>query len=464
VSITDPLLSIVIPVYNEVNSVLELIRLVQKEPHRKEIIIVDDCSSDGTREHLQKLDAPNIRLFLNERNQGKGFCLQKGFAEARGDIVIIQDADLEYYPDEYGALIQKIVEGKADVVYGSRFLGAHRAFLYWHFLGNTVINLIANVALNTCLTDLMTCYKALRRPVLQSLTLKANRFGIEPEITAEVFKRGYRVYEVPISYNGRGLDEGKKIKWTDFFSCVYWLLRSMLRGVDVGQDTLLKIRLMKRNNRWTYTMLKPFLGAAILELGAGMGTFSRMLIGRGRRVTLLEANPEYARMLGEQFVGNPDVTILHADAIVVDSAVGTTRFDTVVANNLLEHISDDVNLVQRVARILLPGGRLILVVPAHPRLFGAFDKAAGHYRRYRRADLRKLVESQGFAVETMCYMNALSAIGWFVQFGLLRGKRMPGSSARLVDRFIPAIAAVERAVKPPFGLWLFCVARRAGSA
>jgi len=222
-------LSIIIPVYNEKNTVLELIRLVKEEKHAKEIIIVDDASTDGTKDLLNNLNDRHLKVVFNKKNRGKGYCLRQGIKHVSGDIVIIQDADLEYYPDEYGILIAKIIEGKADVVYGSRFLGAHRVFHFYHHLGNLVLNLIANVLLDTDLTDLMTCYKAFKSDCIKSLRLRANRFGIETEITAEVFKRRYKVYEVPISYNGRGYEEGKKIKWTDFFVCLYWLLRASLR-------------------------------------------------------------------------------------------------------------------------------------------------------------------------------------------------------------------------------------------
>ena len=223
-------LSIIIPVYNEANTILEVIRLVKAEHHKKEIIIVDDASIDGSRELLEKIKDENIRVLFNEKNRGKGFCLRRALEYVTGDIVIIQDADLEYYPDEYGLLIRKILEGKADVVYGSRFLGGpHRVFYFHHYLGNKILNLLANILLNTNLSDLMTCYKAFKKDVIKSLTLKADRFGIEPELTAEVFKRGYRVYETPISYDGRTYEEGKKIKWTDFFVCLYWLVRASLR-------------------------------------------------------------------------------------------------------------------------------------------------------------------------------------------------------------------------------------------
>ncbi|MFA6384010.1 MAG: glycosyltransferase family 2 protein, partial [Candidatus Omnitrophota bacterium] len=162
-------------------------------------------------------------------NRGKGYAIRQALRKVSGDIVVIQDADLEYYPDEYGLLIEKIVQGKADAVYGTRFVGSHRVFYFYHFMGNYALNMIANIILNTTLSDLMTGAKAFRTEVIQSLTLRANRFGIEAEITAEVFKRKYRVYEVPVSYSGRTYEEGKKIIWVDFFKCLAWLIRAALR-------------------------------------------------------------------------------------------------------------------------------------------------------------------------------------------------------------------------------------------
>ena len=224
--LSDPLLSVVMPVYNERATIEEIVGRVLAVPIRTELIVVDDCSSDGTRERLVELQRERgFNLILQRRNQGKGAALRRGFQEVSGDIVIIQDADLEYSPEEYPQLIELICEGRADVVYGSRFLGRHRVFLFTHYLGNRLLTFITNVLYNTMLSDMETGYKVMRAEVVRSFALRSNGFGIEPELTAKIFKRGYRVYEVPITYDGRGYDEGKKISWRDGVVALWVLLR-----------------------------------------------------------------------------------------------------------------------------------------------------------------------------------------------------------------------------------------------
>jgi glycosyltransferase involved in cell wall biosynthesis len=224
--LVNPLLSVVMPVFNELATVDEIIRRVLAVPLRIELIVVDDCSTDGTRARLQELQRElGFTLRLQPRNAGKGSALRAGFEKITGDIVLIQDADLEYSPEEYPALVELICSGHADVVYGSRFLGRHRVFLFTHYAGNRALTLLTNVLYNTMLTDMETCFKAMRVEVLRSMTLRSDRFGIEPELTAKIFKRGYRVYEIPITYNGRGYDEGKKITWVDGVDAVWTLLK-----------------------------------------------------------------------------------------------------------------------------------------------------------------------------------------------------------------------------------------------
>ena len=227
--INDLLLSVVIPCFNEKDYIRELVAKVRNAPvTNKEIIIIDDCSTDGTKELLKNEVEPHVKkVIYHEKNLGKGAALRSGFKEATGDIVIVQDADLEYNPNEYGKLIRPIVDDKADVVYGSRFLGSHehRVLWYWHTLGNRVLTTLSNMLTNINLSDMETCYKVFTKDVIQKLHLRENGFGIEPEITAKVAKLKCRIYDVGISYSGRTYAQGKKIGWKDGFYAIYCILR-----------------------------------------------------------------------------------------------------------------------------------------------------------------------------------------------------------------------------------------------
>ncbi len=222
----DPLLSVVMPVFNEKATLDEIVGRVLAVPVRIELIAVDDASTDGSREMLEKLSREKgFQLLLQDRNRGKGAAVRQGIEAATGDVIVVQDADLEYSPEEYPDLLDLIRKGKADAVFGSRFIGRHRCFLFTHYLANLFLNLVTNVLYNTTMTDMETCFKAVRADVLQSLELKSDRFGIEPEITAKLFKRGARVYEVPITYEGRDYSEGKKITWRDGFPALWALIK-----------------------------------------------------------------------------------------------------------------------------------------------------------------------------------------------------------------------------------------------
>jgi glycosyltransferase involved in cell wall biosynthesis len=225
----EALLSVVIPVYNEQEFVLELIRRVQDVPVPKELVIVNDASTDGTRAKLDAVTDENVRVFHHEVNKGKGAALHTGFREARGKIVLIQDADLEYDPNEYPRLIQPILDGRAEVVYGSRFIGeTHRVLYYWHSVANKGLTMVSNWFTNLNLTDMEICYKVFRRDVIQSIPLREERFGFEPEVTAKLARKGCRIYETPVSYSGRSYTEGKKIGLKDAFRAVYCIVRYAL--------------------------------------------------------------------------------------------------------------------------------------------------------------------------------------------------------------------------------------------
>jgi len=245
-ALIDPKLSVVIPVYNEKATIDEILRRVIETPFRKEIVLVDDCSTDGTRQILEKMarlqstgeaqapafdggdpiDLRDLRIFFQTQNQGKGAALRRGFAEVTGDIVLVQDADLEYDPRDYDKLLEPLVDGRADVVFGSRFLGGpQRVHYFWHYVANKMLTLLSDIFTNLKLTDMETCYKVFRRAVLQGIQLKSDRFGFEPEITAKVAKGNWRIYEVPISYAGRTYEEGKKITWKDGVQALWCIIR-----------------------------------------------------------------------------------------------------------------------------------------------------------------------------------------------------------------------------------------------
>src|SRR5438034_4844372 len=343
-----PTLSVVVPCYNERATVAELLRGVKEVPVDKEIIVIDDKSTDGAKDVVAALARqwPEIRHVLQPVNKGKGAALRRGIAEARGEIVLIQDADLEYDPDEYPKLIQPIVDGHADVVFGSRFEGyPRRVMLYWHRMGNTFLTFLSNLTTNLDLTDMETCYKVFRRDVIQSINLQSNRFGIEPEVTAKVAKRGYRIFEVPISYYGRDYWEGKKISWKDGFSAIWTILKYGLFDDPANEPstykTIRRLDQLKRYNRWIWDRVKPFVGQRVLEVGAGSGTMTRFLYGRELIVAADNETP-YVHRLRNRFRRNPGITVetLNLDN---DAALELAKYqlDTVTLINVLEHTADD---------------------------------------------------------------------------------------------------------------------------
>src|SRR5229473_6940059 len=248
--------SVVIPVFNERGTIEQVVSAVRAAPvEHIEIIVVDDASTDGTQDVLkEKISTMADRIIYQPSNCGKGAALRAGFAAATGDIILVQDADLEYSPEDYPALLEPILSGKADAVFGSRFMGGqpHRVVYFWHMVGNKLLTLLSNMATNLNLTDMETCYKVFRREVVQSITIESRRFGIEPELTAKVARRGYRVYEVPISYYGRTYEEGKKIGWKDAMSALWTIVKHLFRetedSANVGHVTLARLARLEPYN------------------------------------------------------------------------------------------------------------------------------------------------------------------------------------------------------------------------
>ncbi|MEW6357994.1 MAG: glycosyltransferase [Planctomycetota bacterium] len=456
----DITLSVVMPVYNEIATIGEILRRVQAAPIPKEIIVVDDGSTDGTRDILRGVAARGeARIVFMRKNCGKGAALREGLKRVTGDIVIIQDADLEYYPDEYPQMIELIVDGKADVVYGSRFLGRHRAYLFWHYMGNLLINFIANLLYNTTLTDLETCYKAFRREVLDGMKLYSNSFGFEPEFTARVFQRDLRVYEVPISYAGRTYEEGKKITWRDGFVALYWLIWCKFFGFDINREMLARMGMVSRYSRWISGRILPFLGEKVLEIGSSVGNITRRLLGP-RQVIASDKSAKVVDNLRRHFVEGDKLRIVQYDvADPPPAALCDAGIDTIVAINVLEHVKGDDAALRSMRDILRPGGRAVLVVPAFATIYCRLDENLGHYRRYDKIPFLRKVKAAGFAITRCTYLNMLGAPGWLINGKILRRGMMPKQQMRLFNK-MAWILDLEELIGPPFGLSLLVIAEK----
>lgn len=461
-----PLLSVVIPCYNERATVAELLRRVREVPIDKEVIVVDDKSTDGSAGVVAALaeEWPELRHVFQPFNQGKGAAIRRGIAEARGDIVLIQDADLEYDPEEYPKLIQPIVDGHADVVFGSRFAGyPRRVMLYWHRMGNTFLTFLSNMTTNLDLTDMETCYKVFRREVIQSITLNSDRFGIEPEITAKVAKRGYRIYEVPISYYGRDYWEGKKINWKDGFSALWTILKyGLFDDAKSEPRTYLTLRRrgrLKRYNRWVWDRVKPFIGQRVLEVGAGSGTMTRFFYGR-ELIVATDKETAYVDRLRNAFRRRPGIAVEYLDIEKPQSReLARYNFDTVTLINVLEQAADDVAALANAYALLVPDGRVVIYAPADPALFGAMDKGIGHQRRYSREDLEQKLRAAGFEVEYVGFQNRISRLAWRFNSSIMRRGSLPAGQSRIFDRLVPILKAFDGA-NPRKGLSIVAVGRK----
>ncbi len=460
------LLSILIPLYNEEEFIQTILERVLAAPlprtgHEldREVIIVDDASRDGSFEAVQDYIASHhgvpVRLLRHTVNQGKGAAIRTAIAHARGQFSIIQDADLEYDPAEYAKLLRPLLNGAADVVYGSRFTvaGERRVLYYWHSIANYVLTTLCNIASDLNLSDMETCYKVFRTSLLQSIPLRSDRFGIEPEVTIKIAKRQARIFEVPISYHGRTYEEGKKIGLRDAFNAL-WVILRFWHSSDVykseGPDILDALANAHNFNRWMADTVRPYLGQDVLELGAGTGNLTRHLAPRRNRYIATDIDCEHLARLRARLQHRPNVTTGICDLTnAADFEPFERQMDSVVCLNVLEHIEDDMAGLRRIHSTLRPGGRAVVLVPQGARVFGTLDTALGHYRRYSKDELASKLTSAGFRVESVLEFNRITYPGWYLNGRLLKRRTFSRLQLSLFDRLVPMWRAIDQSLPWP---------------
>jgi SAM-dependent methyltransferase len=479
-------LSIVVPFYNELRTLPAVIeRLLAVDfaglGVETELIFVDDGSTDTSRSLLDPPPREDVRLIVHERNQGKGAAVRTGLEAATGDILCIQDADLEYHPADLPALVRPILDGEFEVVYGSRFKGSAAGLYYSHRVANRLLNLMVNVAFNRYLSDVYTGYKVFTRKAFSGLRLTARTFTVEMELTSHFLRKGLVIFEVPISYRARTYAEGKKIHFKDGFLAVGAVLRYRLRpaprelgpaarrapdspgtartldgGATIHTLGLEDLTAARRYRRYLFSQLAPYLGQNVLEVGAGLGDFSAQLIDR-ERLVVADSDPVCVRALEERFSGRPGVEVISGDPAELKVE---PRVDTVVAINVLERLVDDAAALRGMAETVVPGGNLLVLVAGYPQLAGPFDRALGNLRRYTPDGLRAAVEAAGLVPEVVRPVNFLGGLAWWTAVRVGRQGRPTPALVRLYDRLvIPAERLLERRVRPGFGQSVLCVAR-----
>ncbi|MDX2178241.1 MAG: glycosyltransferase [Bryobacteraceae bacterium] len=467
-------LSILIPVYNERTVVEKSLSQVLSAPLPenldRELVIVDDRSTDGTWDILERLAAgeARIKLLRHEVNQGKGAAIRTAIQHATGDFSLVQDADLEYDPNEYPKLMAPLLAGYADAVFGSRYLSGEqrRVLPFWHSMMNSALTGLSNVFSNLNLTDMETCYKAFRTDLLKSIPIRSNRFGIEPELSMKAAKRRLRIYEVPISYHGRTYEEGKKIGWKDGVNALgvivkFWLIDD-LYSQPYGRAFLNNMSGTPQYLNWIADWFRPHLGDRVLELGAGIGNLSGLLMGKRLLYVAAERDPLYLHALRNRFLRTPNVEVRAIDPeSPAEIRTAGEMFETLLCVNVLEYLENPAVMLDALHTAAVPGARLLVLVPNGKSLRGTLDETLGHRRRFEADELRSLLATAGFDVESVQSFNRAGTPAWWLFGKVLERRYINKITLKIFDKTVWLWREIDGLLPWP-GVSLVAVARKRG--
>lgn len=467
-------LSVLIPVYNELYTVDECIKrvLAVKSPYISniELVVVDDGSTDGTREILRELQSKHSGQLVyieHKMNQGKGAAIRTAIDNARNDICIIQDADLEYNPNDYHRIMVPFVEADADAVFGSRFLvGDYARLLYYkHAIINRFLTFLTSIITDINFTDMETCYKAVRTRLLKSIPIRSNGFDLEPEISIKLAKRGAHIFEVPISYSGRTNEEGKKIGWKDGIKALgalikYYFVDDIYKEDEYGSHILSGLSHAPKFSKWMADAVRPYIGKRVLEIGAGIGNLTRYFIPR-TRYTVSDIDINYLDYLRSYCKNKPYLEVKKVDLTrAEDFASLNEKYDTVICLNVLEHIEDDVAALRNIYSVLKSGDKVIVLVPQYEMLYSSLDKALGHIRRYSSKQLTKKLQEAGFEIEqAITDFNKIGVLSWIINGKILRRKHFSRIQLKILNVFSGLFRLIN-SILPWGGLSVICVGKK----
>jgi glycosyltransferase involved in cell wall biosynthesis len=462
-------LSVIVPVYNErylvAFSLKRLLELKSEFISSMQVIIVDDCSRDGSYEVLKSFAALDKRIVLtrHETNRGKGAAIRTGLALAENDVTIIHDADLEYNPEDISSLMRVFVEEGADAVLGTRYLSSQsrRVLMYRHSLINKGLTAMVNFLTDLDLTDVETCYKAIKTDLFKSMPIRCDDFGFEIEIMMKLARRRANVFEVPIRYQARTYEEGKKIRlkdglWAFVTALRFYFVEDIYQRDSHGLHTLMDMNNARRFNKWMADQLRPHLGDRVLEIGAGIGNLTKQFIPR-QHYAATDIDPRALHYMRSFALGRPFMEIRHLNADKAEDFKGLEQsFDTVLIVNVLEHVADEQATLKNIYGALQPGGKVVVLVPQFPALYGSFDEMLEHRERYTQKKLRDGLTKAGFDVSQMFDFNKLTVLSWYLNGKILKRKRFSRFQLKILEIIMPLLRIFDRYL-PWGGLSLIAV-------